>query len=133
MLVLSKVDTFFAAIPALLIFGAVMGMIDVVANIHAVIVEKESGRRLMSGMHALWSVGGFAGAGIFGVWLKIGLTRFMAMTPAPGGVRLPILHAFSRTAVTVVFSGARAAWLLPLFALFEVFFACSASHSCCSF
>ena len=62
-----------------------------------------------------------------------GLTRFMAMTPAPGGVRLPILHAFSRTAVTVVFSGARAAWLLPLFALFEVFFACSASHSCCSF
>lgn len=50
-----------------------------------------------------------------------GLTRFMAMTLALGGVRLPILHAFSRTAVAVAFSGARSAWLLPLFALFEVF------------
>ncbi len=92
LLVLSKVDTFFAAIPALLIFGAVMGMIDVVANIHAVIVEKESGRRLMSGMHALWSVGGFAGAGIFGVWLKIGLTPFMATTCA--SVIMLVLLAF---------------------------------------
>ena len=93
LLVLSKVDTFFAAIPALLIFGAVMGMIDVVANIHAVIVEKESGRRLMSGMHALWSVGGFAGAGIFGVWLKIGLTPFMA-TACASAIMLVLLASF---------------------------------------
>ena len=28
-----------------------------------------AGRRLMSGMHALWSVGGFAGAGLFGIWV----------------------------------------------------------------
>lgn len=32
------------------------------AGVQAVIVEKASGKRLMSGMHALWSVSGFAGA-----------------------------------------------------------------------
>lgn len=58
-----------AAVPVLLAFGAVMGCIDVVVNISAIIVEKAAGRRLMSGMHALWSIGGFAGAGLFGVWV----------------------------------------------------------------
>ena len=66
---LSQVSEILAAVPVLLLFGAVMGCIDVVVNIQAVIVEKASGRRLMSGMHGLWSVGGFAGAGLFGVWV----------------------------------------------------------------
>ena len=66
---LSQVSEILVAVPVLLLFGAVMGCIDVVVNIQAVIVEKASGRRLMSGMHGLWSVGGFAGAGLFGVWV----------------------------------------------------------------
>ena len=68
LLALCTVSSFQLAIPLLLIFGATMGCIDVVVNIQAVIVEKAAGRRLMSGMHALWSVGGFAGAGLFGIW-----------------------------------------------------------------
>lgn len=46
----------------LLLFGAALGSIDVAMNVHAVEVERASGRPLMSGFHALFSIGGFAGA-----------------------------------------------------------------------
>jgi predicted MFS family arabinose efflux permease len=46
---------------ALLGFGAALGSLDVAMNIHAVEVERAAGRPLMSGFHALFSVGGFAG------------------------------------------------------------------------
>lgn len=97
---LSQVGEILLAIPILLLFGAIMGCIDVVANVQAVIVEKASGKRLMSGMHALWSVGGFAGAGLFGVWVgMLGLTPTLSTLIAAGIM----------TAVTVFF----ARFLLP--------------------
>lgn len=71
---LSFLSSFSLIVITLLLFGAVVGSLDVVVNIHAVIVEKASGQRLMSGLHGLWSVGGFAGAGIFGVLMKFGLS-----------------------------------------------------------
>lgn len=82
LLVLSQASSFWLIVAALLLFGAVMGTIDVVANIHAVIVEKASEHRLMSGMHALWSVGGFTGAGLFGFWMQQGFSPFAATTCA---------------------------------------------------
>lgn len=57
---------------ALLIFGAAIGTVDVVVNIQAVIVEKASGRAMMSGFHGLWSVGGFVGAGVVSALLGAG-------------------------------------------------------------
>lgn len=95
LLSLSRVDSFMLAVPALLVFGAAMGVVDVTANIHAVIVEKASGRQLMSGMHALWSVGGFIGAGIFGIWMKLGFTVFMA-TVCAAGIMMVLMAFFSR-------------------------------------
>jgi predicted MFS family arabinose efflux permease len=47
---------------ALLAFGAALGSLDVAMNIHAVEVERAATRPLMSGFHALFSVGGFLGA-----------------------------------------------------------------------
>ncbi|MBP3781506.1 MAG: MFS transporter [Selenomonas sp.] len=82
---LSQVSEILLTVPVLLMFGAIMGCIDVVVNIQAVIVEKASGRRLMSGMHGLWSVGGFAGAGLFGIWVGgIGLTPVLSTLIAAG-------------------------------------------------
>lgn len=76
---LCMVSSLWLAVLFLLVFGAIMGCIDVVVNIQAVIVEKASGKRLMSGMHALWSVGGFAGAGLFGIWVgTLGLTPLVS-------------------------------------------------------
>jgi predicted MFS family arabinose efflux permease len=49
---------------ALLAFGAALGSIDVAMNIHAVEVEHASDRPLMSGFHAQFSIGGFAGSAL---------------------------------------------------------------------
>ena len=43
-------------------FGAALGSLDVAMNIHGVEVERAARQPLMSGFHALFSVGGFAGA-----------------------------------------------------------------------
>jgi hypothetical protein len=59
---LTIVDTPVTLGIALLAFGACLGSLDVAMNIHAVDVERAEGRPLMSGFHALFSVGGFAGA-----------------------------------------------------------------------
>ena len=89
LLLVSCVDTLSLAVPIVLIFGAVMGCIDVVVNIVAVLVEKGIGRRIMSGMHAFWSLGGFAGAGLYGVWVGLlGLTPFQSTAIAAGLILL---------------------------------------------
>ncbi|SHK80068.1 Fucose permease [Selenomonas ruminantium] len=85
LLVLCQVDNMVLAAVSLLVFGAMMGCIDVVINIQAVLVEKAAKRRLMSGMHALWSVGGFIGAGLFGIWVgTLGLTPLISTCIAVG-------------------------------------------------
>ena len=89
LLLVSCVDALVLAVPAVLIFGAVMGCIDVVVNIVAVLVEKGIGRRIMSGMHAFWSLGGFVGAGLYGVWVGLlGLSPFQSTAIAAGLILL---------------------------------------------
>lgn len=57
----------------LLLFGAALGSLDVAMNIHAVEVERAAGRPLLSGFHALYSLGGFAGAAFITLLLSFGL------------------------------------------------------------
>ena len=45
-------------------FGATLGALDVAMNMHAVEVERAAGQPLMSGFHAMFSIGGFAGAAV---------------------------------------------------------------------
>lgn len=47
---------------ALFVFGAGVGACDCTMNIQAVMVERDSGRPMMSGFHAFYSVGGAVGA-----------------------------------------------------------------------
>ncbi len=49
---------------ALFVFGASLGSLDLAMNLHAVDVERASEKPLMSGFHALFSIGGFLGSGI---------------------------------------------------------------------
>ncbi|HSH09268.1 MAG TPA: MFS transporter [Oceanipulchritudo sp.] len=58
----------------LLGFGAALGTIDVAMNIHAVEVERQAKRSVMSGFHAMFSVGGFIGAGGMTLLLSLGLS-----------------------------------------------------------
>lgn len=63
---------------ALLVFGASLGAIDVAMNIHAVEVEGASDQPLMSGFHALYSVGGFVGAGAMTFLLSLHVNILVA-------------------------------------------------------
>ena len=92
---LARVDNIVLAVPTLLLFGSSMGIIDVTINIHAVRVEQLLKRRVMSGMHALWSVGGFMGAGLFGVWMALGFTPLGA-TACSAGIIVLLVLAFAR-------------------------------------
>lgn len=58
----------------LLGFGAALGSLDVAMNVHAVAVERDAGQPLMSGFHAMFSVGGLAGAALMTALLSAGWT-----------------------------------------------------------
>jgi predicted MFS family arabinose efflux permease len=64
--------------PAVLLFGASLGTIDVAMNVHAVEVEAASGKPLMSGFHAMFSIGGVAGSGGLTFLLSTGLPPLSA-------------------------------------------------------
>jgi predicted MFS family arabinose efflux permease len=72
--VLSVADSAFVLAVALLGFGASLGTIDVAMNVHAVEVERAAQRPLMSGFHAMFSIGGFAGSGGMIFLLSAGVT-----------------------------------------------------------
>lgn len=59
---------------ALALFGAALGTIDVAMNIHAAEVETRTAHPMMSGFHAMWSVGGILGAGGMTGLLSLGLS-----------------------------------------------------------
>ncbi|PWD65774.1 MFS transporter [Pectobacterium parmentieri] len=59
---------------ALLVFGAVNGLLDVTMNAQAVIVERESQQAKMSGFHGFYSIGSIAGAGCMSLLLWFGAT-----------------------------------------------------------
>jgi len=54
------------------LFGAALGALDVAMNAQAVIVEAASRRPLMSSFHALYSLGGLAGALAISLLLRLG-------------------------------------------------------------
>ena len=77
----------------LFIFGAGIGSLDVAMNIQAIIIERESGRRMMSGFHGLFSLGGIAGAAGVTALLGLGASPLMASLAAVAGMGLALLAA----------------------------------------
>ncbi len=62
-------------VAGLLVFGGSVGAIDVSVNIQAIMVERESGRRLMSGFHGFYSLAGIVGA--------VGVTALLGAGASP--------------------------------------------------
>jgi predicted MFS family arabinose efflux permease len=58
---------------ALFVFGASLASLDIAMNLHAVEVERGCEKPLMSGFHALFSIGGFLGSGIVTALLSQGI------------------------------------------------------------
>ncbi len=83
------VPAYMPSLPALALslfaFGAVSGTLDVAMNANAVVVERASGKSMMSSFHAVFSVGGFAGASAGGMFAHAGMSpgvTFAAMGAA---------------------------------------------------
>jgi len=75
-----------ALVAALVVFGAGLGAMDVAMNIQAIIVERASGRSMMSGFHGLFSLGGIAGAGGMAVLLSAGVSPLLAASCVSLGI-----------------------------------------------
>ena len=75
-------------IPALIALGVGHGALDVSMNAQAATVERQYGRPLMSGLHALFSAGGLVGAAIGGFVAhhRIGAAPHLIVTAALAGV-----------------------------------------------
>lgn len=83
----------------LLLWGASIGVLDVAMNAQAVTVERAIGRSVMSGFHATFSLGAFAGTGIGSVALALRIDT---------GVQVLVLGV---TLLTLVLATSR--WMLP--------------------
>ncbi|MBO9685356.1 MAG: MFS transporter [Mitsuaria chitosanitabida] len=108
---------------ALMAFGACLGSLDVAMNINALEVERGAGRPMMSGFHALYSVGGFIGAGVMTLLLSTGFEPLHAvlLAAAPMVVAMvvawPYVLATGRSAEGPLFVRPRGVvWLMALLA-----------------
>jgi len=81
---------------ALALFGAALGTIDVAMNVHAAEVEARIDRPMMSGFHAMWSVGGILGAGGVTLMLWAGATPVAAALAGSGLALAALLLATPR-------------------------------------
>lgn len=80
-------------VSALFVFGAGIGSADCVVNIQAVIVERASGRSLMSGFHGMFSVGGIVGAGGVSALLSLGTSPLVTTVCVVLGIVVALLYA----------------------------------------
>jgi len=76
---LATVSSIPALMATLFMFGAGLGTVDSTVNLQAVIVERASGKHMMSGFHGLFSLGGIVGAAGVSALLGLGLTPLAAM------------------------------------------------------
>lgn len=81
-------------VPLLLAFGAAVGSADCVVNIQAIQVETASSKKLMSGFHALFSLGALVGAGAITLSLSAGLEHLPSLTLASAVLILAITVAY---------------------------------------
>ena len=69
---LATVDAVWLMALTLVGFGVVMGCTSVAMNLQAVLVERKAQRALMSGFHAMFSLGGILGSGAMAILLAQG-------------------------------------------------------------
>lgn len=97
----------------LLLFGAGSGAIDVAANVNAMMVERASGRALMSGFHGLFSVGGIVGAAGMSALLALGVPPLAAVS----GIMVALAALLAASARFLIPSAAQDGGKAPAFAV----------------
>ena len=77
----------------LALFGAGIGSLDCVMNIQAILVERASGRAMMSGFHGAFSLGGLAGAAGVIASLSAGASPLAAASGVAAATLLALVFA----------------------------------------
>lgn len=90
---LQTVTTIPCLIAMLLLFGAGAGSIDCAMNIQAIVVERASDRPMMSGFHALFSIGGIVGSGLVSGLLVLGASPLLSALSVSIGIIVVLLKA----------------------------------------
>ena len=80
-------------VAALLLFGAGLGAIDVAMNIQAIIIERVSGRPMMSGFHGFFSLGAIVGAAGVTMLLGAGASPVAATLVVVAGMAVALVIA----------------------------------------
>jgi fucose permease len=76
--------TFASLLGAMIAFGASMSLFDVAINTEGSELESVDGRRIMSNLHGMFSVGGMAGAGLTFVLLQMNVSPHMQLLVVGG-------------------------------------------------
>jgi MFS family permease len=76
----------------LVLFGAVMGCLSVSMNLQSVLVERAEGKAILSGFHAMFSLGGIIGSGLVSFLLAQGTSAVLSACAAVA-VMLALLFA----------------------------------------
>lgn len=90
---LATVSSLPLLVATLFVFGASMGALDCTVNIQAIIVERASGKTMMSGFHGLFSLGGIIGAGGVSGLLSVGASPLIAMWVVVAFMVIALLRA----------------------------------------
>jgi MFS family permease len=78
--------SFGALCAAMLLIGLASGPLDVAMNVHGLTIEQRLGRPILSGLHAAFSFGALAGAGLGGLiaGLEVGVVTHLSAVAALG-------------------------------------------------
>jgi predicted MFS family arabinose efflux permease len=90
---LASVSSLPLLVAVLLLFGAGLGAIDVSMNIQAIIIERASGRPMMSNFHGLFSLGSMAGAAGVTAILGTGASPVAATLVVIAGIGVALAKA----------------------------------------
>jgi fucose permease len=82
---------FVMLLAAMVVFGASMSLFDVAINTEGSELESVDGRRIMSNLHGMFSVGGMVGAGITFAMLRLGIAAPVQLLAV--GASLAVLAA----------------------------------------
>ncbi|MGN8544805.1 MFS transporter [Bradyrhizobium sp. 13971] len=83
-------------------FGVSLGAIDVAMNIYAIELERATGRPLMSGFHAHYSIGEFTGSAVVTLFLSLQLGPLFSTLVCSTVMMIAIVSAWPRLIATSV-------------------------------
>jgi MFS family permease len=109
---LAIVDSPLALAASVFAFGAGLGAWDVAMNLQAVAVERAAGRAMMSGFHAMFSVGGIVGASGVSLVLGTELDDGIAMTLI-AAVLIVAVFVSARGLLTAATADRKTAFAIP--------------------